>query len=65
MEIRFQYPECKGNAIVQMSDEDATGVKERIQNEGRSPTLIVRCENNNELLVTCVMLRTSTIWVVK
>ena len=31
MEIRFQCPECKGNALVQMSDEDAAGVKERIQ----------------------------------
>ena len=57
MEIRFQCPECKGNALVQMSDEDAVGVKQRIQNEGRSPTLIVRCENNHELLVTLYNLR--------
>lgn len=40
-----------------MSDEDALGVKERIQTEGRSPTLIVRCENNHELLVTLYNLR--------
>ena len=52
MEIRFQCPECKGNALVKMSDADAEGVKKRIQKEGRSPTLIVRCENNHELLVT-------------
>ena len=57
MEIRFQCPECKGNALVHMSDEDAIGVKERIQSEGRSPTLIVRCENNHELLVTLYNLR--------
>ena len=57
MEIRFQCPECKGNALVQMSDEDAISVKERILNEGRSPTLIVRCENNHELLVTLYNLR--------
>lgn len=57
MEIRFQCPECKGNALVQMSDEEATRVKDRIQNEGRSPTLIVRCENNHELLVTLYNLR--------
>lgn len=57
MDIRFQCPECKGNALVQMSDEDALGVKERIQTEGRSPTLIVRCENNHELLVTLYNLR--------
>ena len=40
-----------------MSDEDAFAVKERIQKEGRSPTLIVRCENNHELLVTLYNLR--------
>ena len=57
MEIRFKCPECKGNALVQMSDEEAVSVKERIQNEGRSPTLIVRCENNHELLVTLYNLR--------
>ena len=32
-------------------------VKNRIKNEGRSPTLIVRCENNHELLVTLYNLR--------
>jgi hypothetical protein len=52
MEIRFQCPECKGNALVHLSDLEASSVKSRIQNEGRSPTLIVRCENNHELLVT-------------
>lgn len=57
MEIRFQCPECKSNALVQMSEDDANRVKERIQNEGRSPTLIVRCENNHELLVTLYNLR--------
>lgn len=40
-----------------MSDADAKKVKERIQNEGRSPTLIIRCENNHELLVTLYNLR--------
>jgi hypothetical protein len=52
MDILFKCPECKGNALVQMSDEEAEDVKQRIQNEGRSPTLIIRCENNHELLVT-------------
>ncbi len=40
-----------------MSDADAEDVKERIIKEGRSPTLIVRCENNHELLVTLYNLR--------
>jgi hypothetical protein len=57
MEILFKCPECKGNALVQMSDEEAYAVKQRIQNEGRSPTLIVRCINNHELLVTLYNLR--------
>jgi hypothetical protein len=57
MEIRFKCPECKGNAIVQMSDAEAHSIKERIQSEGRSPTLIIRCENSHELLVTLYNLR--------
>jgi hypothetical protein len=52
MDILFKCPECKGNALVQLSDEEAENVKQRIQNEGRSPTLIIRCENDHELLVT-------------
>ena len=52
MDILFQCPECKGKALVQMSDEEADEVKQRIQTEGRSPTLIVTCENDHELLVT-------------
>ncbi|MFW9769137.1 MAG: hypothetical protein ACFFF9_10955 [Candidatus Thorarchaeota archaeon] len=57
MEILFRCPECKGNALVQISDDEAEAVKHRIQNEGRSPTLIVRCINNHELLVTLYNLR--------
>jgi hypothetical protein len=57
MEIRFKCPECKGNAIVHISDTEAHSVRERIQNEGRSPTLIIRCENNHDLLVTLYILR--------
>ena len=52
MEILFKCPECKGNAVVSMTDDEANTVKMRIKEEGRSPTLIVRCENNHELLVT-------------
>ncbi|MFW9847914.1 MAG: hypothetical protein ACFFF4_02175 [Candidatus Thorarchaeota archaeon] len=40
-----------------MSDEEAQGIRNRIINEGRSPTLIVRCESNHELLVTLYNLR--------
>jgi hypothetical protein len=41
-----------------MPDEEAETIKQRIVNEGRSPTLIVRCVNNHELLVTLYNLRT-------
>ena len=58
MDILFKCPECKGNAKVHMTDEEASEVKQRIQKEGRSPTLIVRCENNHELLVTLYNPRT-------
>ena len=58
MDILFKCPECKGNAKVQMTEEEANEVKQRIQQEGRSPTLIVRCENNHELLVTLYNPRT-------
>ncbi|TFG31247.1 hypothetical protein EU528_06635 [Candidatus Thorarchaeota archaeon] len=58
MDILFKCPECKGNALIQMTDEEADEVKQRIQTEGRSPTLIIRCENNHELLVTLYNPRT-------
>jgi len=57
MDILFKCPDCKGNALIQMTDTEAEKVKQRIQSEGRSPTLIVRCENNHELLVTLYNLR--------
>lgn len=40
-----------------MSEEEAVEIKERISKEGRSPTMIVRCENDHELLVTLYNLR--------
>ena len=52
MDILFKCPECKGRATITMSDDEATEIKQRIQSEGRSPTLIVNCENDHELLVT-------------
>jgi hypothetical protein len=43
---------------VEMTDEEASTIQHRILQEGRSPTVIVRCENNHELLVTLYNLRT-------
>ncbi len=57
MELQFQCPQCKGKAKVQMTDDEAGQIQQRILNEGRSPTLIIKCENSHELLVTLYNLR--------
>ncbi len=57
MNLTFKCPECSGNATIDMSDEEAERIRSRIISEGRSPTLIVRCENDHELLVTLYNLR--------
>ena len=57
MDIRFQCPDCKGAAVVILTDDEASDIRERIRSEGRSPTLIVKCENDHELLVTLYNLR--------
>ena len=57
MDIPFKCPECKGTAIVLLTDDEAKNIKVRIKSEGRSPTLIVKCENGHELLVTLYNLR--------
>jgi hypothetical protein len=58
LEIVFKCPECSGQAKVEMDESEAETIKQRILNEGRSPTLIVRCEGDHELLVTLYNLRT-------
>jgi hypothetical protein len=57
MDIRFQCPDCKGHAVVVLTDDEANEIRDRIRSEGRSPTLIVKCENDHELLVTLYNLR--------
>lgn len=58
MEIVFKCPSCKGNASVKMTEEEAEEIKQRILDDGRSPTLVIHCENNHELIVTLYNLRT-------
>ncbi len=60
MELVFKCPECSKLARIQMSDEEASNVRQRIIDEGRSPTVIVRCETNHELIVTLYNLRDGT-----
>ncbi|RLI56603.1 MAG: hypothetical protein DRO93_11185 [Candidatus Thorarchaeota archaeon] len=52
MKLVFSCPECNGQAEVAMTDEEAERVRAQILKQGRSPTLIVRCENGHEILVT-------------
>jgi hypothetical protein len=57
MDIILKCPECKDRATIELTDDEAQRIKQRILDEGRSPTLIVRCVNNHELLVTLYNLR--------
>ncbi|NWF94627.1 MAG: hypothetical protein HXY34_00620 [Candidatus Thorarchaeota archaeon] len=50
--IVFSCPECKSKAVVRLSETEAAKIKEEISTKGRSPTLIVKCEKDHELLVT-------------
>lgn len=52
MQIVFSCPECKGKASMDISEDEVRDVKERIAKDGRSPTMIVACENGHDLLVT-------------
>ncbi len=52
MKLKFSCPECKGSAELEMTDEEAQEIREKISEVGRSPTLIVNCENGHEILVT-------------
>ncbi|MEM2143691.1 MAG: hypothetical protein QXS20_01360 [Candidatus Thorarchaeota archaeon] len=52
MELRFSCPECRGPAFLRLSTEEAETLKARIKSEGRSPTVITKCEKGHELLVT-------------
>jgi hypothetical protein len=57
MSIPFKCPACGGKAIVELTSDEEQDIKNRILEDGRSPTLIVRCENDHELLVTLFNLR--------
>ncbi len=48
----FLCPECKGKASMDITEEEVADVKSRIAQDGRSPTVIVKCENGHDLLVT-------------
>ena len=52
MELAFSCPECSSGAIITLDDEEVENIKKTIVDKGRSPTLLSKCENGHELLVT-------------
>lgn len=52
MDIVFKCPECQGQTVIKLSEGEAESIRKRINDEGRSPTMIANCENGHELLVT-------------
>jgi hypothetical protein len=52
MELSFSCPECSSGAIINLSEDEVENIKKTIVEKGRSPTLLSRCENGHELLVT-------------
>lgn len=52
MKIVFSCPECRSPAEIEMTGEEEAEIKTKITSTGRSPTIIVRCKQGHELLVT-------------
>ncbi len=52
MDLHFSCPKCNGAAQISLTDEEVNDIQDHIKKQGRSPTLIVKCENGHELLVT-------------
>ena len=52
MELAFSCPECSSGAVIALNEEEIANIKQTIVEKGRSPTLLSRCANGHELLVT-------------
>ncbi|MGY5881126.1 MAG: hypothetical protein RTV31_12800 [Candidatus Thorarchaeota archaeon] len=52
MELAFSCPECSSGAIITLDEEEVENIKKSIVEKGRSPTLLSKCKNGHELLVT-------------
>ena len=52
MELAFSCPECSSGAVIALDDEEVENIKKTIVEKGRSPTLLSKCANGHELLVT-------------
>jgi hypothetical protein len=52
MLLKFSCPECSSSATITLKDEEVESIKKSILEKGRSPTLLTKCDNRHELLVT-------------
>ncbi len=52
MELSFSCPECSSGAVINLDEDEIENIKKTIIEKGRSPTLLSRCANGHELLVT-------------
>lgn len=52
MRILLSCPSCATEAILNLNDDEAEEIKQRILDGGRSPALIAKCTNGHEILVT-------------
>ncbi len=52
MEIVFKCPVCNGKAVVTLNEAEADEIKQKIIEDGRSPTLVIECEKKHELIIT-------------
>ncbi len=52
MELGFSCPECSSGAVINLDQDEIEKIKKTIIEKGRSPTLLSRCSNGHELLVT-------------
>jgi hypothetical protein len=52
MQLKFSCPECSSGASIVLKDDEVESIKKTILEKGRSPTLLAKCDDGHELLVT-------------
>jgi hypothetical protein len=52
MELTFSCPKCSAGAVLILKDEEVKNIQQTIIEKGRSPTLLSKCKNGHDLLVT-------------
>jgi hypothetical protein len=52
MELSFSCPKCSSGATIILDESEVKKIQETIVQKGRSPTMLSKCKNGHELLVT-------------